>query len=1151
MKKALILMMGLIAASVSLFSCERTTSPLLSDYKGDYRFEVNWDNLPETLSVFSTYTIPFSVAGADTFMDFAVFTSCGDTLPHEITDSSLSFYTTGICTDSIMLEAIRPNLKKVIESHGCDIDAGRFITGGGKYAVDETAALRLTSSRPQVNFDSLAFSWYIRDSLIHTTTGIHEINLSKQSSSDTLRLWGYLEDNAGRKVRVDTVDVVFSGSRPQIKRIIFPSNFDLGDSILIKLQVADTEEQVSVSAFLLSGNEYADTLEIARRAIPTDSLISFYAEDIVVSDTGAKRLYVLVEDDGGLFEDTLSMDINTIFLAPTPSFMSSNRGVPAGISRYYYAPDNSGRTVKWVWYSGLNGVDTTGFDSLEITYEQALIDTLIVKGIDKYGYLGDPDTLYIKVTDDQYALFLDVDRAGWIKHPARAVARLAYSGEEKPDPVEYFWRVRPEGVIINEISDDTIDIIHDQASIVDIRVYAVVNGNDTTGEITNGIPFYTHAPKISLSDTSLSADIKTSVLCTVSVSDTNPGGEVSKIYRQINDSIDTLSPTDTVWDLSFSIPGEYELGAWVVDNDGFVSDSVHAAITIISSAPVVSGIDNPEIVYMNDTVDLVMNTTTAQNGGKITQYLWRLGETSADTVTDTNSIRWSFADSGIVKIYAACSDTFGQMSEERTKDIYVDPGFPSFSAELPDTVWINDEVICRISGRDTNGRVVEYAVSWDAQDGFVSQPESLFTYAYSSAGKKPVRIYVSDNDGFVSDTISDTVVVKAGMPSVTEITVNRAPGEIYILDTLEFTFAGRDSNDYVDSILVSWDGDTTFELREKVTDERLVYDQRFGRGDTGQTYVMLRVKDNDGLVKDSTVSITVKEGAPVIDSIAPDTVWVVDRKEYEIFAHDVNGDIDSFMVSFDMGDTWHSDTIAKFSHAWDTSESGVRSVIASVMDEDSVWSADTFEVTVRLGRPVLSLADFGDSIQVVKGQDGALDTMFFVYKGGNTYFAVDTTDINGQCVKFYWDFDDDGVNKVTDIPMWDQYLAKHTAHRMAAWCKDDDSISSEKMHFWIYPDEPPDTPSLGAPTIQGDSVKLVWENADFKDGESTEFQILCDTNNPQTTVVKDFGACKKSGNEFYYWFHPQAAGRYRYRVVAQDARQSKTTSLTSSYFDYP
>jgi hypothetical protein len=211
------------------------------------------------------------------------------------------------------------------------------------------------------------------------------------------------------------------------------------------------------------------------------------------------------------------------------------------------------------------------------------------------------------------------------------------------------------------------------------------------------------------------------------------------------------------------------------------------------------------------------------------------------------------------------------------------------------------------------------------------------------------------------------------------------------------------------------------------------------------------------------------------------------------------------------------------------------------------------DLLVRLGRPVVWGASFGDTIQWVEANDEALDTMFYRWSGGETSIMVEATDSNGTIEMFYWDYNDDnqGVNETSDVP-YQPTLIENTLYKYSAWVKDDDSLRSSNIVFYVYADAAPEAPlQISESELGTDSVKLTWSGNDEKDGDSLHFQILCDKSNPPSTEVKPFGTCKKSGDDFYVVIPINSDGRYYWKVTARDARGSETASLSVGVFDFP
>jgi hypothetical protein len=239
--------------------------------------------------------------------------------------------------------------------------------------------------------------------------------------------------------------------------------------------------------------------------------------------------------------------------------------------------------------------------------------------------------------------------------------------------------------------------------------------------------------------------------------------------------------------------------------------------------------------------------------------------------------------------------------------------------------------------------------------------------------------------------------------------------------------------------------------------------------------------------------------------------------EYTVTASDTNGVVDSFEVDWDNNGTYDSkNDNGVFTHAWDTAQSGNRSVKIRVKDNDGIWGEATRQATVKLGRPVLTGATFGANIQWVNGNGGNEDTMFYVYAGGITTMQVDTTDSNGRCAVYYWDFYNNGG--------WN------------------------------------DTTTTSDPAAGG--KKISWFGKDVHDGTGTLYKVIVhkmgdggyddpDENNP-ADIAHDFqaGSLYEAGTgfEFGYTFTPTGgSGAYHYQVISKDARGSTAYSIISAF----
>jgi hypothetical protein len=336
----------------------------------------------------------------------------------------------------------------------------------------------------------------------------------------------------------------------------------------------------------------------------------------------------------------------------------------------------------------------------------------------------------------------------------------------------------------------------------------------------------------------------------------------------------------------------------------------------------------------------------------------------------------------------------------------------------------------------------------------------------------------------------------------------------------------------------------------------------FGVGSQGAHTVRVRVEDNEGLADTATLAVTVRSGMPVVSglSVLPSLAWVRDNNQYTVQWADTNGACDSFEIDWGNDGTYDSKNgTGVFTHMWDTSEAGTHNIGIRVRDDDGQWSSGTQQTTVRLGRPILSGATFGDSIQWVEGSGGGKDTMFYVFGGGNTTMRVDTSDSNGSCSIYYWDFyDDGGVNSVTTTTTSNGFAA-NTPVDLRVWCKDDDSLTSAPLVCVVYPDAPPPAATCIADKPGDGTLIVYWSNKDVHDGDATEYRILYKKGGSpaETDILVDYRAGSQyesgsaQGYDYRYVFTPtDGNGSYYFKVRSRDARGSTALSNEDSII-YP
>jgi len=943
---------------------------------------------------------------------------------------------------------------------------------------------------------------------------------------------------------------------------------------------------ISYDKFSVTKNNPVEFTIDTKEDSPVDSLlyVLWYVNDEKMDSTkltdtftynpGNSDYFTLKAEIGDTTKHLAIPDsIQIILKQPKPSiaFASNKISVPIDVPYNLTATVKDADTIFWE-SKNLAFKRSTTTPQITLTWTDEKIDTVIAYVKAWNDSISNPDTVIIEPLDYKYLLqpvnktFSDTIRAR--QWAAFAVGVTSAGASIEGDSVTYTWKITPENsydsLKTNSAGDSVVVYFQNTVDNPTISVKAQV-GEDSTNEITKSFIIREFRPTVTMVTEPFEVFTKSDISIEIKAQDSNVDGSIAEIFYQLS-GIDTAISvqTNTQWSVQFTTAGEKTIKVWAIDNDGFVSDTVSVTGTVVSTKPSFETTTIDTTIFINQTISITASAIPGADNSPISTYQWDIdSDGTVDFDTTAKIFNTLFTSPGTYTIRVHCKNEKGEQSETPLEvTINVTAGEPVIELVKPDTVWVVDDTAYTIRANDINGDVEKYYVDWNNTGEFTEFTDSLVNHSFIDTGMHVFNVYVADNDGVSSDTITDSVFVLEGKPSFISMSIDTPMQHLYIKDEREFVFKGSDINDYVDSIFVSWDGDEEFENKIAASGDSGTITYAFEQVDSGEQQIRIRIQDPDGIFVDSLYSITVMSGAPIIDSISPNTddIWVVDTNTYTIFAHDLNGNIDSFEVDWQSTGTWEGSKTSIFSHSYDTSQSGIQSVRVRVMDEDSVWSVADLPITVKLGRPVISGASFGDTIQWVEGENGGLDTMFYVYKGIKTTMAVDTSDSNGQCGEFYWDLDKDGINETNSTPFYTTDLQKNVLRELKVWCKDNDGISSEPLYCWVYPDSPPDTPIVYADPISiTDSVTIYWRGKDFKDKNETEYTVLLRANsNPDSSKNEDIISSWSSSYEpsslgaydFMYRFPLTPSGgliTYNFRVIARDKRLSITQSVIDNF----
>ena len=283
---------------------------------------------------------------------------------------------------------------------------------------------------------------------------------------------------------------------------------------------------------------------------------------------------------------------------------------------------------------------------------------------------------------------------------------------------------------------------------------------------------------------------------------------------------------------------------------------------------------------------------------------------------------------------------------------------------MPDSVWIDDDTLYTITAQaNPTTTLKKWVVRWDttkALSAWDTLVADTVSYNYTGSGLKHITYFVVDGNGTRSDTVNKTVLVRLGAPTIRSITLDSASSKIFINDSLHFTVQGFDTNGVIDSMKVSWMGDTNFSTVNKtIQSNTSVFANAFAT--SGAKQIRFRVYDNDGLSADTVIPIFVRQGKPVISSVTTDVplagIFRDKPVNFTVNGQDTNGNIVSLKVAWN-GDTAFSPAISATANSGvfnnTFTAAGTKTVRFRVYDNDGLSADTTISFPVHQGKPVVT-----------------------------------------------------------------------------------------------------------------------------------------------------------------------------------------------------
>jgi len=293
--------------------------------------------------------------------------------------------------------------------------------------------------------------------------------------------------------------------------------------------------------------------------------------------------------------------------------------------------------------------------------------------------------------------------------------------------------------------------------------------------------------------------------------------------------------------------GRYMAAFTVWDQAGF-SKSDTAEVTITNEPPDPQG--GPDVhSFVDWTVDL---PAEGQDDGRIVEYRWDYqGDGQVDwTGAGPETVQVQYGEAGFYTAVLELVDDDANSAKD-TVAVSISMGAPAADAGPDTAVSINDLVVFRGSGVDTNGTLSLY--EWDLDgDGVIdwaSESTGRTERILESVGIRIAVLTVTDDDGFIDrDTVQVVVTDETPIVAIEDLGTGWcAEPDTLVADVID---DGR-------IVLYEWDfdGDGMFDW----SSEELNWAVNFYS--VGDYFPSLRVLDDDGHVTTGTLTYSVSPWA--------------------------------------------------------------------------------------------------------------------------------------------------------------------------------------------------------------------------------------------------------------------------------------------------
>jgi PKD repeat protein/DNA/RNA endonuclease G (NUC1) len=444
---------------------------------------------------------------------------------------------------------------------------------------------------------------------------------------------------------------------------------------------------------------------------------------------------------------------------------------------------------------------------------------------------------------------------------------------------------------------------------------------------------------------------------------------------------------------TFSQNGVYDAVVTASDDDGAATTS-NLSITVNNVAPTITT-DTAKTGDEGSSVDF--EATFDDTGNDDLTVTWDFGDGSdsitteypAESTPNSETQSHVYAADGTYTATVTVTDSDGAVTES-TIDVTINNTPPVIETITGDTE-INEGDTASFSAIATDAGNDPLTYSWNFGDGSeaITTPDTLtpIPHIYNDNGDYIVTLTVTDSSGATSSSSLD-ITVNNTNPVISDITdaltINEGDAARLSVTAVD---AGADDLTYV------WDFGDGSEIVMGENAEHIF-------ADNGLYQASVTVTDDDGASVTQSLSITVKNVAPIADPWLDETATEGDTVEFNLNFSDA-GRLDTHTLTWDFGDgskplTTNGDETS-VSHAY--VDNGIYTASVIITDSDGASTTNTMTVTVNNAAPAIASLTGDTNIN----------------EGDTAKFAITATDPGSDELTYSWDLGDGQTATGTDI----------------------------------------------------------------------------------------------------------------------------------------